>query len=240
MSPTARYDRVADFYVRDMGGGIDDPATAGLLELCGEVAGLRLLDLACGQGRVTRELARRGASVTGADLSAELIALARAAENADPLGIAYLVADAGDDELFTPAAFDGVTCNYGISDIDDLDGTLRTVRRALRPGGFFVMSLLHPCFPGWTDNVSSSWPRGGGYFTEGWWRPEAARSLLRQQVGANHRMVSTYLNALASHDLVIQVVREPPGPAMWLAENPDMDPVPTFLVVRSIHADIKS
>jgi 2-polyprenyl-3-methyl-5-hydroxy-6-metoxy-1,4-benzoquinol methylase len=240
MSLTARYDLVAEFYVRDMGGGVDDPATARLLELCGDVAGLRLLDLACGQGRVARELARRGASVTGADLSAELITRARAAENADPLGITYLVADAGDDELFSPATFDGVTCNYGISDIDDLDGALRTVRRACKPGGFFVMSLLHPCFPGWTENVSGSWPPGGGYFAEGWWRPQAARSRLRRQVGANHRMISTYLNALTGHDLVVSAVREPPAPAGWLAERPDMDAVPTFLVVRSVRADIRS
>ena len=234
MAPTARYDEVADFYVRDMGGGTDDPVTASLLDLCGDVTGLRLLDVACGQGRVTRELARRGASVTGADLSAELVARARAAEEVDRLGVEYLVADAGDGDLFAPGSFDGVTCNHGICDIDDLDGTLRAVRAALKPGGFFVMSLLHPCFPGWTEDVAGSWPPGGGYFSEGWWQPRAARSLLRQRVGANHRMISTYLNTLARHDLLIDTVAEPRTPADWLAGNPGMDPVPTFLLIRCI------
>ena len=66
------------------------------------------MDLACGQGRVTRELARRGATVCGADLSAALIAQANAAEQADPLGISYVIADAADASAFTPESFDGV------------------------------------------------------------------------------------------------------------------------------------
>lgn len=61
MASIARYDPVADFYMAEVGDAIDDPATAALLGLIGDVAGSRLLDLACGQGRVTRELARRGA-----------------------------------------------------------------------------------------------------------------------------------------------------------------------------------
>jgi len=240
MAATARYDEVADFYVTEMGAGLDDPATAALLDIAGDVTGRRLLDLACGQGRVARELARRGARVTGVDLSAALVEQAREAEASGRLGIEYLAADAGDDALFQTAAFDGVVCNFGVSDIDDLDAALRTVRRVVRPGGFFAASLLHPCFPGWTDNVSPSWPRGGGYFAEGWWRSQAARSLLRRQVGSNHRTISTYLNALVSHDLVIESVAEPAPPSTWLAENPDMDPVPTFLVLRCIAGPIGS
>jgi len=240
MAATARYDEVADFYVTEMGAGIDDPVTAALLDLAGEVTGRRLLDLACGQGRVARELASRGASVTGVDLSAALIDQARAAEEAHRLGIEYLAGDAGDNDMFDTGSFDGVVCHFGVSDIDDLAATLRTVRRVLRPGGYFVLSLLHPCFPGWTENVSASWPRGSGYFAEGWWRSQAARSLLRRQVGSNHRMISTYLNALVSHDLPIESVVEPPPPSAWLAENPEMDPVPTFLVLRCVAAPIGS
>jgi hypothetical protein len=56
-STTARYDEIADFYDARAGQSVTDPATAALLGLTGEVDGLRLLDLACGQGRVARELA---------------------------------------------------------------------------------------------------------------------------------------------------------------------------------------
>jgi 2-polyprenyl-3-methyl-5-hydroxy-6-metoxy-1,4-benzoquinol methylase len=70
-----------------------DPAAAALLDLTGAPAGLRILDLACGHGRITRELARRGADVTGADISAALIGKALEAERADPLGARYAHAD---------------------------------------------------------------------------------------------------------------------------------------------------
>lgn len=240
MAATARYDDVADFYVAEMGASLDDPATAALVNFVGDVTGHRLLDLACGQGRVARELARRGARVTGVDLSAALIEQARAAEADDWLGIEYVVGDAGDLGLFEADAFDGVVCNFGVSDIDDLDATLGTVSRVLKPGGIFVLSLLHPCFPGWTENVSASWPRGGGYFTEGWWRSQAAKSLLRRQVGSNHRTISTYINALVRHDLPVESVAEPPPPAHWLSENPNLDPVPVFLVLRCVAAHIRS
>lgn len=60
MAGTARYDQIADFYEATAGQQVTDPATATLLELAGDVRRMRLLDVACGPGRVTRELARRG------------------------------------------------------------------------------------------------------------------------------------------------------------------------------------
>src|SRR5215831_6650399 len=91
--PAARYDRIADFYDARAGQSVTDPATAALLELAGDVGGLRLLDLACGQGRVARELARRGARVTGLDISAALLGKAIAAETLEPFGIHYAQCD---------------------------------------------------------------------------------------------------------------------------------------------------
>jgi ubiquinone/menaquinone biosynthesis C-methylase UbiE len=148
---------------------VRDPATVALLDLAGDVSGLRLLEVACGQGRVARELARRGAALTGLDISAALLARARAYEAAEPLGIRYLHADVTSGGVLEGQVFDGVVCNYGLSDIDDLDGLLANVARLLRPGGWFVFSLLHPCFPGWDSDAPSSWPPGRGYYQEGLW-----------------------------------------------------------------------
>src|SRR6266480_91186 len=108
----ARYDPVADFYATAFN-AVDDPAATALLDLTGARAGLRILDLACGHGRITRELARRGADVTGTDISAALIGKAIEAERADPLGVRYVHADVCSPQwhtsLETPA-FDVVTC----------------------------------------------------------------------------------------------------------------------------------
>src|SRR5437016_574445 len=95
MSQTvARYDAIADFYEDFAAAPPTGAVDRALLDLTGDVAGRRILDLACGHGRFSRELARRGAAVLGIDISAALLAKARAAESAAPLGIAYLHADA--------------------------------------------------------------------------------------------------------------------------------------------------
>ncbi len=65
-----------------------------LLALVGEVAGEVICDLACGQGWVARELARRGAQVTGLDLAPNLLALAQHSEEQKQLGIVYVQGDA--------------------------------------------------------------------------------------------------------------------------------------------------
>jgi cyclopropane fatty-acyl-phospholipid synthase-like methyltransferase len=56
----ARYDPVADFHVTGFDSA-DDPASQALLDLMGLVDGPRVLDIACGHGRISREPARRGA-----------------------------------------------------------------------------------------------------------------------------------------------------------------------------------
>ncbi|GAA3674572.1 hypothetical protein GCM10022224_043550 [Nonomuraea antimicrobica] len=253
MAGVARYDEIADFYASGWSDLIDDPASLRLLDLVGPVAGRRVLDLACGHGRVSRELARRGAEVVGADISAALIEKARSAERATPLGIRYVHTDvttglppdaatgraghaSGTGATTGPGAFDAVVCAFGLSDIDDLDGAVATAAAALRPGGVFVCAILHPCFPG-GRGVSGSWPGDAGYHAEGWWRADGELSSLRRQVGANHRTLSTYVNTLRRHGLWTDELAEPePAPA-WAAKRPDAARHPVFLVMRCLKAD---
>jgi SAM-dependent methyltransferase len=144
-----------------------------------------------------------------------------------------LHADATAAEVLEGQAFDGVVCNYGLSDIDDLNGLLGNVARWLRPGGAFVFSLLHPCFPGWDSDAPSSWPPDQGYFKEGWWL--ASNTGYRGRVGSSHRMISTYLNCLAGHGLVLDRAAEPPpGPDMEQRRPPGAAPVPFYFVARAV------
>ncbi|MER3514998.1 MAG: class I SAM-dependent methyltransferase, partial [Chloroflexota bacterium] len=95
-----------------------------LFRRLGSVYGLRILDLACGQGFLCRELARRGAQVTGVDASGEMIRLARTYESGNPLGITYLHADAADLRDLDDGSFDIVICNLSLTDIADLEGAM--------------------------------------------------------------------------------------------------------------------
>ncbi len=232
MSSTSRYDEIAGLYQEFSRNVPDHVVIAALLDLIGPVAENRLLDLACGNGRIARELARRGGRVTGLDLSGALLKMAQAEELADPLGVTYIHADCSTPGVLGGQVFDTVVCHFGLSDIDDLDGCLATVARLLRVDGAFVFSILHPCFPGWGRDVSASWPPGDGYYREGTWFAQGARSVLRQKVGATHRMLSTYLNSLTSHGLMLERVVEPGLPDGWADERPDDDLVPVYLIVR--------
>ena len=69
---------------------IDPP----LIRLVGEVRGMHLLDLACGNGYLSRRFARQGAIVTSVDANVPLIERIRTREAEEPLGITYHVADA--------------------------------------------------------------------------------------------------------------------------------------------------
>lgn len=226
----ARYDAVADFYI----GGFDsagDPAAVALLGMLGPVAGLRVLDVACGHGRITRELARRGASVVGVDISGVLIGRAVRTEQDEPLGIRYVHADvSAPGSLGAGGGFDAAVCSFGLSDIDDLDAAVAAVSGALRPGGYFAFSILHPCFAGGKD-ISGAWPAAGSYYEEGHWTAQEARSTLRRQVGANHRMLSTYVSTFRRHGLWLDELAEPlPDPGWDPAHDADRKPV--FLVTR--------
>jgi SAM-dependent methyltransferase len=230
----ARYDAVADFYVGEFD-SIDDPATLALLSLLGPPAGLRVLDAACGHGRVTRELARRGADVVGVDISGALIGKALATERDQPLGIRYIRADITSPAWQNATLFDAVTCNFGLSDIDDLDPAVGSISAALRPGGCFVFSILHPCFHG-VPNVSGSWPAAGRYYDEGRWTPSETLSTLRRQVGANHRMLATYLNTFRRHGLWLDEVSEPLPAPQWSQRRPRADCSPVYFAARCLKA----
>ena len=221
MTRRARYDAVADWYpswVGD-GGGLIAEGVGGLLPPT--VRGSRVLDVACGHGRASRALARLGAVVVAVDISARLVASGRATEAAQPLGIGYHVADiAALDQWWDGVPFDGAVCEMAVMDIDDLPGTLAAVAGTVRPGGWFVTSLVHPCFPG-NEAGLSSWPPDQSYFAEGWWTSTAHNpDGVRIRVGSSHRTLSTYLNALIDAGFSLELAVEPPAP------------VPTFLLLR--------
>ena len=234
MTHPTRYDEIADFYEHFTPFIYEEGPVDTLLRLVGEVSGLRLLDLACRHGRLARQLARRGSQVVGVDISAALIEIARAYETEEPLHIHYVQADAASPDTLKGEIFDGVVCNFGLTDIDDLDGVIATVARVLRPGGFFAFSILHPCFPGWeARQAQPSWQPEHGYFREEWWRtrgPDAHG--IRAKVGANHRTLSTYLNLFVRHQLALEEVAEPLPSPDWLAEPPTVGPVPVYFVAR--------
>ena len=101
-----------------------------LLEMLDARPGERILDLGCGDGALTEEIAATGAEVVGVDASAEMVEAARAR------GIDARVVDAR--RLDFEAELDGVFTNAALHWVREAEDVVRGVRRALRPGGRFV------------------------------------------------------------------------------------------------------
>ncbi len=218
------------------GSGPHETAVGCLLRLVPELAGLAVLDLACGQGLATRALAQAGAAaVLGIDSAPGMIDRARGYPA--PTGVSYRVDDAERLSSCADASFDGVTCQLGLMDIGDLAAAVRAVARVLRPAGWFVLVIGHPCFlaPG----ASTAEGPGGvpgrlitGYLGEGFWRSGNPHGI-RGRAGNYHRTLSTYLNTLAGAGFVVAAVDEPRASALLLAEQPVYEHLPIFLGLRA-------
>ncbi len=214
---------------------IDPP----LLRLAGEVSGMHVLDLGCGNGYLSRRFARQGAMVTAVDANAPLIERVRTREAQESLGITYHVADAAHLEMLENGIVDLVICNMALMDIENAAEAIQEVSRVLRPRGRFVASISHPCF----DKVNTSgWAIEYIYPTTTIWRKMsryreiAVDDLPWLRVPGNvvntrayHRPLSWYFRTLRASGLVVAALEEPEpteellandSQAPWIAEIP--------------------
>ena len=115
---------------------------ASLVELLAPRPGERILDLGCGTGHLTAQIAEAGAEVIGIDASAAMIDEARRQFAGRP----QLRFDVADARTFADAAelageigrFDAVFSNAVLHWVRPPEDAVRNIRRALRPGGRFV------------------------------------------------------------------------------------------------------
>ncbi|MFN4178930.1 MAG: class I SAM-dependent methyltransferase [Armatimonadota bacterium] len=107
--------------------------------------GARILDLCCGQGRHSLELARRGFQVVGVDLSEALLYAARQRAEREGLTITFLQSDMR--EIDFTDEFDAVinmftSFGYLENEAED-EKVLRKVAQALKRGGKFLLDLMN-------------------------------------------------------------------------------------------------
>lgn len=239
------WDRAADAFLHGQAAGRDyyryeflGPAQ---VAACGDVAGARLLDVGCGGGYFAREMARRGARVTAFDVSPRMVEHARREEEAAPLGIEYLVADAAEVAArFAAGSFDVATSCLALQDMPDPAAALRGIRTVLRPGGRLVASVTHPC----TDTPFRRWERdeAGGkrwlcvdryfergpleYAWSGWAYPFTTAAL--------HATLEDWLGWVLGAGFRLRALREPRPSEEAVRARPELEDaarVPYFLVL---------
>lgn len=158
MADPAMYDAFAEQYAAHAETGAynalyDRPA---VLELCGPVSGLQVLDAGCGPGLFARALIERGAHVVAFDASSAMVELARQRVGDD---VDVRVHDLADPLDWLPTgSMDLVLLALAINYVDDRVAMLREFRRVLSRSGSLVVSTTHPM---------ADWLRlGGSYFSQ--------------------------------------------------------------------------
>jgi len=128
----------------------DNLLIPGALKLLHATRGMRVLDVACGQGVLCHALSREGVSVIGVDASPRLIA---AAKKSAPANAEFHVGDARNLTASQLGEFDRVSCIMALMNIEPLAPVMRGIRDSLKVGGKFVAIMLHPAFraPGQTS-----------------------------------------------------------------------------------------
>lgn len=134
---------VPAFYDRHLGPVLFEPYAADLVSRLPKRDGLRVLEIACGTGILTRHLREalpESASVVATDLNEPMIVYARGAVPAP--GIVWLQADA-QALAFPDGSFDVAVCQFGFMFLPDKVQGFREARRVLRSGGVLLANVWH-------------------------------------------------------------------------------------------------
>lgn len=220
------WDAIADAYQREMGPDLADDIIWGpscppesKLNILGDVAGKDVLDLGCGGGQTSVHLARRGARVTGVDVSAAQLAHARALAGGARVQVRFVEAPLHDLGALPDASFDLALSAFVLGYVEDLAGALRESARLLRPGGRLVFSWSSPLFECTALTEEGMVIVARPYY-------DTAPHEVREDEGTTVEYPRTYgdwVRAVRGAELTLEDIVEPrplPAESAWSATHP--------------------
>ena len=193
------------------------------------------LDIGCGEGRTSRDLALRQHHTLGIDASPTLVAYAK---EVDPDGH-YLVADAA-TLPFADATFDLAVAYNSLMDVDDMPRSVAEAARVLRPAGHLCVCIVHPIADAgaFTDREADApFLITGRYLDTRLFDQTFERGDLSMRFQSRCYPLETYVRAFEAAGLLIETLREPPAPERAVAEDDAerrWQRLPQFLFMRLV------
>lgn len=176
-----------------------------LLEMIGNVAGKRILDLGCGDAEIGVELLQQGgASYLGVEGSKNM-ALA-AAENLE--GTTGQVIHSSMEEWRPhPDFYDFVLSRFALHYLEDLRSVFKKVHDSLVPGGKFIFSVQHPVLTSSTKREGSG-RRTDWIVDDYFFQSERAEPWIGRKVIKYHRTIEEYFQLLLQAGFTVDNLRE--------------------------------
>lgn len=175
-------------------------------DLAGDLTGLRILDLGCGDGRFGKEALDKGArAYTGLEGSQYMFQAAQARLADTDATIIHATIQ---DWVFPTQQFDLVASRLVLHYLEELSPVFSNIYRALAPGGRFIFSIEHPVMTSCDrarlpNTVRQDWIVDD-YFKTG---PRAV-SWMGGEVIKHHRTVEDYFQALITARFTVEALRE--------------------------------
>jgi len=126
-----------------------NPLRVGFIDSKVELAGKQVLDIGCGGGILSEAMARRGAVVTGIDMGAAPLAVAKLHLLESGLNVNYEQASAEDFALLHAHSFDVVTCLEMLEHVPQPELVIKACKQLLKPGGHLFISTINRNAKAW-------------------------------------------------------------------------------------------
>ena len=116
------------------------------LDMLDGLKGETALDVGAGTGRLALKLAQREWKVTALDPNLDMLSIAERAAARESLPIRFINSSIEQGLSFTSDSFDLVVCALTLCHVPDLRGAIREFQQALVPGGYLLITDVHPDF----------------------------------------------------------------------------------------------
>lgn len=224
-----------------------------LYKMLGDVTGLKILDAGCGEGDYCRELSKKGAKVSGLDISPRLISEAKRKKQ----GIQYDIGSFTNMQTLYPAqSFDRLISVMTLMDSPDLNQAFREFHRVLKDDGKAVLVVKHP-FATRKNGADFTANKDGKIIQSTYTSPYASSNPFtfhmkvppingqsQPPILTTHypRSVAQYLNSLIQNGFEILELQESIATPDMVKEQPTLahrafDPVHLIIKIAKKHTD---